>query len=335
MRPLQLNITAFGPYAQKTEIAMKDLGTRGLYLITGDTGAGKTTIFDAIMYALYGEASGSHRTVDTLRSKYADPETKTKVELTFAYGGKEYYICRSPEYMRPKTRGTGMTKEAASVELRCPDGHIYTKRNEVNAVIEDIIGIDRNQFSQIAMIAQGDFLKLLLAPTNERKAILQKLFRTQPYYYLQEKLKEDFRELTDANRKADAGIRQYIDGIECDEDDVLAINVRRAKEGLLSMEEQTELLYREFYHTAVLYINLGYKDKRYGSVMFGLGKLSDEKMEQKLCDDMFSVGYIVPEIVRFTRYEVWERAVKDAFTEYFPDGEELWNEEIRRETPEV
>ena len=169
MRPIKLTMSAFGPYASKTTLDLDKLGTSGLYLITGDTGAGKTTIFDAITFALYGEASGDNRESTMFRSKYANAETPTEVELAFQYAGKEYYIKRNPEYERPKTRGEGFTTEKANAELHYPDGRVVTKLREVDRAVEEIMGIDRNQFTQIAMIAQGDFLKLLLASTDDRK----------------------------------------------------------------------------------------------------------------------------------------------------------------------
>ena len=117
MRPITLTMSAFGPYAAKTVIELDKLGTNGLYLITGDTGAGKTTIFDAITYALYGEASGNTRDVNMFRSKYAEPSTPTEVELTFEYAQKIYTVKRNPEYDRPKARGEGYTTEKANAEL--------------------------------------------------------------------------------------------------------------------------------------------------------------------------------------------------------------------------
>ena len=121
MRPIKLTMSAFGPYASQTILDLDKLGTSGLYLITGDTGAGKTTIFDAITFALYGEASGDNRESTMFRSKYANADTPTEVELTFVYAGKEYYIKRNPEYERPKTRGEGFTIEKANAELHYPD----------------------------------------------------------------------------------------------------------------------------------------------------------------------------------------------------------------------
>ena len=121
MRPEKLTISAFGPYADKTEIDFSRLGEGGLYLITGDTGAGKTTIFDAITFALYGQASGQVRDSAMFRSKYADTATETFVELEFSYQGKKYQIFRSPEYMAPKKRGTGLTLRKAEAQLTYPD----------------------------------------------------------------------------------------------------------------------------------------------------------------------------------------------------------------------
>ena len=117
MRPLRLTMSAFGPYAGKTELSLEQLGTRGLYLVTGDTGAGKTTIFDAITFALFGEASGDSRTADMLRSKYADAGTPTLVELVFVYAGKTYKVRRSPEYERPAKRGDKLVTQKAEAEL--------------------------------------------------------------------------------------------------------------------------------------------------------------------------------------------------------------------------
>lgn len=242
MRPITLTMSAFGPYAAKTVIELDKLGTNGLYLITGDTGAGKTTIFDAITYALYGEASGNTRDVNMFRSKYAEPSTPTEVELTFAYAQKIYTVKRNPEYDRPKARGEGYTTEKANAELHYPDGRVITKLKEVNKALVDIMGIDRSQFTQIAMIAQGDFLKLLLASTEDRKKIFQKIFRTQCYYQLQERLKQQTGELAKEYEKTGSSIRQYINGIACHPDDVLMLEVDKAKKGELKNTEAVQLV---------------------------------------------------------------------------------------------
>lgn len=194
MRPIRIEMSAFGPYAGKQTVEMDRLGTSGIYLITGDTGAGKTTIFDAIVFALYGTASSDRRSGDMLRSRYAEPDTPTEVKLVFAYRNKEYEIRRNPTYQRPKLRGEGMTQENASAELRLPGGEILTRTGEVDEKIREILGMTRNQFMQIAMIAQGDFLKLLLAKTEERRKIFSSIFRTGRYARLEDRLKQDARQ---------------------------------------------------------------------------------------------------------------------------------------------
>lgn len=194
MRPIRIEMSAFGPYAGKQIVEMDRLGTSGIYLITGDTGAGKTTIFDAIVFALYGTASSDRRSGDMLRSRYAEPDTPTEVKLVFAYRNKEYEIRRNPTYQRPKLRGEGMTQENASAELRLPGGEILTRTGEVDEKIREILGMTRDQFMQIAMIAQGDFLKLLLAKTEERRKIFSSIFRTGRYARLEDRLKQEARQ---------------------------------------------------------------------------------------------------------------------------------------------
>ncbi len=189
MKPLYLEMCAFGPFADKTVIDFSHLGEGSLYLITGDTGAGKTTIFDAITFALYGEPSGDNRDTGMLRCKYADAESRTYVELVFECKGKVYSVKRNPAYERPSKRGGGIAKEAANSELILPDGTVVTKNSDVNERIIDIIRLDRQQFSRIAMIAQGDFLKLLLAGTKERKDIFRNIFKTDNYNTFQEVLR--------------------------------------------------------------------------------------------------------------------------------------------------
>ena len=242
MRPLKLTVAGFGPYAGVQELDFETLGTSGLYLITGDTGAGKTTIFDAITFALFGEASGSSREPGMLRSKYAKAEDPTFVELTFRYDGKDYTVRRNPEYERAKTRGTGTTKQAADALLTYPDGSVVTKLKDVDKAIREIIGLNREQFSQVAMISQGDFRKLLQADTKERQKIFRDIFGTGHFVTLQNQLKEKTAQVRDQKDQASRSIRQYIDGILCDADSPLSIEVRKAKEGLLPMADIMELL---------------------------------------------------------------------------------------------
>ncbi len=242
MRPIKLKISAFGPYAGVAEFDFEKLGKGGLYLITGDTGAGKTTIFDAITYALFGEPSGTNREVSMLRSKYAEPSVPTEVELVFSCRDKEYKIKRNPEYEREALRGGGTAKQVANAEIVYPDGRVVTKIKDVDIAIREIMGIDRNQFCQIAMIAQGDFLKLLNATTKERMEIFRHIFKTELFQELQERLKKETGELyndCDAIRRS---ISQYVNGIECDEDNGDIIAVDKAKSGDMPVEDILALL---------------------------------------------------------------------------------------------
>ena len=215
MRPEKLTISAFGPYADRTEIDFSRLGDSGLYLITGDTGAGKTTIFDAITFALYGQASGQVRDSAMFRSKYADTATETFVELVFSYQGKKYQVFRSPEYMAPKKRGTGLTLRKAEAQLIYPDERQpVTKARDVTKAIEELLGLDYEQFTQIAMIAQGDFQKLLLAGTVQRGEIFRQIFHTGIYQQVQLKLKDAARARYKEYDEMRRSIAQYLDGVK-------------------------------------------------------------------------------------------------------------------------
>ena len=237
MKPLVLIMSAFGPYAGLERLELSRLGDEGLYLICGDTGAGKTTIFDAITYALYGKPSGSFRSESMLRSQYAAPEAPTYVELTFSSAGKVYVIRRNPEYERPARRGGGTATEKASVTLDMGDGRIITRRDEVGKAIEDILGLTREQFAQVAMIAQGDFLRLLLAGTQERMAIFRKIFSTELYERLQQSLRTDANALIRQYEALQAGLRQSISSFSCPEDAPQAETLRLAREGSLPEAE--------------------------------------------------------------------------------------------------
>lgn len=256
MRPVKLKISAFGPYAGVTEFDFEKLGTNGLYLITGDTGAGKTTIFDAITYALYGEPSGENREPSMLRSEYADPATPTDVELTFRYRGKDYTVHRNPGYERASKRGSGTAKQTAGAEFTYPDGKVVSKINDVDNAVKSVIGIDRDQFRQIAMIAQGDFLKLLLAPTKDRIEIFRHIFKTARFSDLQERLKRESGTLSSKCDEIRSSIKQYIDGIICDEDSVDASEVKKAQKGGLTTEDTIALLERLISEDKTAEVNL-------------------------------------------------------------------------------
>ena len=208
MRPLALTMSAFGPYAGEITIDMAALGRCGLYLITGDTGAGKTTIFDAITFALYGEASGQERRSGMLRSQYADPATETFVELRFALGGQEYAVRRSPEYDRPKRRGEGTIKNRPQAQLTYPGGRVTDSYRGVTGEIEALIGLTREQFSQIGMIAQGDFRQILIADTDRRREIFRRIFHTERYEALQRRLSEEALRLRREAEEAERALMQ-------------------------------------------------------------------------------------------------------------------------------
>lgn len=212
MRPLKLIISAFASYSGKVELDMTKLGTSGIYLITGDTGSGKTTIFDAISFALFGQPSGNTRESNSLRSEYASPEASTYVELTFLYRNKIYIVKRNPIYMRKALRGEGMTQQNADATLTRPDGTLVSGATKVTAEIENILGVNRSQFCQIAMIAQGDFMKILHQDTKGRLEIFRKIFQTDNYKNLQEKIKQLTKEASDSCDLLKNSVNQYIGG---------------------------------------------------------------------------------------------------------------------------
>lgn len=178
MKPLRLELSAFGPYAGLCAVDFASLGPSGLFLITGDTGAGKTTLFDGISYALFGETSGENRKNGGLRSDFAPPETRTEVTLTFSHRGEVYTVTRRPEQSRPKKRGEGLIHQAAEAELFLPDGRTVSKTTEVTAEITALLRFDYTQFKQLCMLAQGEFLRLLLADSKSRGEILRRIFGT-------------------------------------------------------------------------------------------------------------------------------------------------------------
>lgn len=232
MKPVKLIMSAFGPYAERTEIDFERFGGQGLYLITGDTGAGKTTIFDAIAFALYGEASGDVRRADMFRSKYAKEEEPTFVTFTFDYREKRYTIKRNPEYMRPKGRGKGYTLQRSEAELIYPDERTpVTKAKEVTRAVTELIGLDRRQFTQIAMIAQGDFQKLLLAGTEERSDIFRQIFKTGIYQKLQDQLKAAEKIQWRTYEELKRSMYQYMDGIVCEEENPSAEKMKELRKG--------------------------------------------------------------------------------------------------------
>lgn len=223
MKPIYIKMSAFGSYAGEETVDFTDVN-HGIFLITGDTGAGKTTIFDAITYALYDDTSGGKRNGEMMRSQFANEDTRTYVELKFIYSEETYTIIRSPRQSRisKKKNKEGeytTTVDQPNIELILPDGMPYKgKIKETNQKIIDIVGLDVNQFTQIAMIAQGDFLKLLHAPSKERKEIFAKIFSTRIYWRIEEELKMKAKGMygkLEDNRK---DIMREMEDVQCTEE---------------------------------------------------------------------------------------------------------------------
>lgn len=245
MRPVKLVMSAFGPYAGEETIDFGALGSEGLYLITGDTGAGKTTIFDAIAFALYGEASDRNRESGMLRSQYAEPGTPTYVDLSFSCRGKLYEIRRNPRYERPKRRGDGMTTENASAAMTGPDGFERSGYGEVTQAVTELLGITRDQFMQIAMIAQGDFMKLLLADTQTRKEILRSIFHTGNYDLLERSLREEAKHAYGTYMAAGSEREAFLRSVNPGENEELSGAWKEsALTGQLSPEDVLDLISR-------------------------------------------------------------------------------------------
>ena len=247
MRPTKLTLSAFGPFADQQELDLTVLGDKGIYLITGDTGAGKTTLFDAITYALFGAPSGDVRQVNMLRSDYADRDTLTKVVLEFTHRGQNYSITRIPagQMRRAKRVQDGneyVLIRNSEVSLTLPDGTELTAERAISSKIKDILGVDRDQFNQIAMIAQGKFQELLLADTNRRLEIFREIFKTQRFAAFEKQVQEENKKVNDQYESIKSSLAQYVAGIRCSEKSALFPQLELSKKGQASWEEVTLLL---------------------------------------------------------------------------------------------
>ena len=239
MRPLRLVMTGFGPYRDRTEIDFDKLGTGGMYLITGDTGSGKTYIFDAITYALYGQVTGSSRESNTVRSQLSEDGDTVSVELDFDYRGRRYKIVRKPEDIKAKKKNSAV--------LTKPGGDVIDGTSKVTEAVKDILGLDCNQFCSIAMIAQGEFRKVLTAGTDERQKLFRQLFDTQPYDRLLMELGRRNKEITTEYENKERDLRAAFMSVGCSFDDELAEEIASSKErgfSASSLDDTTDLLER-------------------------------------------------------------------------------------------
>ncbi len=227
MKPLRLTISAFGPYAQKQFIDFTTL-TEQIFVISGPTGSGKTTVFDAISFALFGEASGSSRDRDSLRSDFAEPGTETFVELEFELRGKIYRIRRSPQQEQKKLRGEGYTIRNSDAELLMPDGTLITKIINVDERINQLLGINKSQFKQIVMLPQGEFRKLLESDSSDREVIFRKIFGTEHFAEIQRRLDEDRAGLEKSVHDLKTQIDTHIKHFDVGEDQTL-VEIRTAE----------------------------------------------------------------------------------------------------------
>jgi len=214
MKPTYLELCAFGPFAGQVILPLERIVSEGVFLVHGATGAGKTTIFDAVSFALFGNASGENRPADSFRSDFANEDAKTYVILEFSHGGSVYKIERSPAYRRPKQRGEGFTDSKAEAVLTMPDGLKIVGYQMVTDKVEEILGVDYKQFKQISMIAQGEFLKLLTVESRERGEIFRKVFHTGELGRIGKELKDRMLKVKRFCEELDASIVQYYSGID-------------------------------------------------------------------------------------------------------------------------
>lgn len=291
MKPIKLTVSAFGPYADQTEIDFTKFGGKGLYLITGDTGAGKTTIFDAISYALYGEASGKDRKANMLRSKYAPDDVKTFVRLEFSANGKIYTVERAPSYERPSKRGGGTTTQQAYNELTYHELPPRTVTKNINLLIEQIVGIDAKKFKQIAMIAQGDFREVLRTNTDTRVQILRNIFKTEKYDTLQQRLLSMKNECRKEHQALNNDMCLAVMSLSCDENSELYSEfseIQQKNKGVIvNLDEITDIIDRiEKSDTAKqseLQTKLNETDKLINDTNIKIGKAKQEqKAKQEL-----------------------------------------------------
>ena len=318
MRPIKLTMQAFGPYAGRVTVDFDKLGNSGIYLITGDTGAGKSTIFDGITYALFGKTSLEERQPSSLRSMYAAKDVNTEVELTFSYDGKQYTIKRTPQY-EYKTRNNTTATKNSTVELTLADGKVYTgNKTETDNKISEIIGLEYGQFRRIVMIAQGDFKQLLL-DRKGRVEIFRKIFDTSPYLRLQDSLKEERKNLKNECGIDDKTIKHSINELYYDEKDELNVELEEIK-------EQDSY---NFQMISKLVSKMNEKDnKQVENIKEDLDKL-DKQLEE-----LNQKAGIIKEIKK-TKNELEQATIQKKQVEEIYNKAKVENEEIQKQKPEI
>lgn len=245
MKPIKLTMSAFGPYAGTEVIDFSLLEGHNIFVITGPTGAGKTTIFDGICYALYGSASGEGRDGESMRSHFAKDDTLTYVEFEFQLKGKNYYVKRIPKQQRKKERGEGYTEQKAEAEFKAPGERVVTGVREVNEKIAGLLGISCEQFKQIVMIPQNEFRKLLIAESKDREVILRKIFGSWQFQMIQDMLEDNARQLRKAIEALEQKELTYIRGIEWGQREELKAKAEADHVNIDEMKEELENLIKE------------------------------------------------------------------------------------------
>ncbi len=281
MRPLRLTMNAFGPFAGRTELDFSLLGTHGLYLVTGVTGAGKTTLFDAIAFALFGEPSGRDRKPGMLASKYAAPDALPAVEMTFLHRGQTYEVARTLPREREKRRGSGTVTDPATASLAFPDGRApVTGCGEVTKAVTDLLGVDKEQFCQIAMIAQGAFQQLLLADTETRGKIFREIFRTTPYLAFQNQVKADALKTESDCRLLEHDMAQRLAAVRADDADPLSADLDSLRRAMPSAADARALIEKlvagDGERIAVLEAEIGEEDKHISAADGALGRAEQQ-----------------------------------------------------------